>query len=119
MLVALEKLVAERLPLVYEVDKSGIRKRTDAVKLALTKETMPHGSDPVYLSIRTNKDQIVRAATARHGKQVAGWAEDLLRHGTLNETYDTNWSIKQIWIDEVILFAQGFRNEIPHPLAAG
>jgi len=118
VVVALEHVVSLYLPLVDDVLKSGITERADALRLALTNEAMPDISNPAYSSIGVRKDQLIRVATSRCGRQVATWADDMLRKGILNEAYHTQWSLKEVWISEVLGFIQGFREEIPNPLRA-
>ena len=116
LVIAIEKLVAYRLPLHPDVEESGIEMRKDAVRLALSSQAIPHGSARIYSSIRVNKDQIIKAAYKRHGRRVCRWAAELLRLGSLNEAYHPIWSIRQIWVDEVIMFTKGNLDEIPQPL---
>ena len=103
------------LPLQDRVGKSGIRERVNALSLALTWEAIFLSNDSVYSNIGLTREQVKGAANSLHDMRVVVAADELFRKATLNATYDTHWSQKQVWLMETALWIQGRREEIPSP----
>ena len=113
-----EEQVALLLPLQVGLDKLKIRERANALNLAFTWEAMFLSDDSVYSRIGLTRDMVMRAVNALHDKQEVTWADDLARKASLNAAYHTNWSQKQVWFMEAVLWMQGQRVEIPNPTVA-